>query len=54
MITKRKGIVEDTEINSRIYPDRYYRDGGYNGRKLSDTTLAMKHLCEEVYKKVKK
>lgn len=50
MITKRKGIVGDTEINSRIYPDRYYRDGGYNGRKLSDTTLAMNHLCEEVYK----
>ena len=50
MITKRKGKIGNTEINTRIYPDRYYQKGGYNGIKLCDTMPAFKHLCEEVYK----
>ena len=37
MITKRKGEIGDTEINTRIYPDKYFQKGGYNGIKLFDT-----------------
>ena len=50
MITKRKGEIGNTEINTRIYPDRYYQKGGYNGIKLSDTMPAFNRLREEVYK----
>lgn len=50
MITKRKGKIGNTEINMRIYPDRYFREGGYNGIKLSDTMPAFNRLREEVYK----
>ena len=50
MITKRKGKIGNTEINTRIYPDRYFQKGGYNGIKLSDTMPAFNRLREEVYK----
>lgn len=50
MITKRKGEIGDTEINTRIYPDKYFQKGGYNGIKLSDTMPAFNRLREEVYK----
>ena len=50
MITKRKGEIGNTEINTRIYPDRYFQKGGYNGIKLSDTMPAFNRLREEVYK----
>lgn len=50
MITKRKGKIGNTEINTRIYPDRYYQKGGYNRIKLCDTIPAFEHFCEEVYK----
>lgn len=50
MITKRKGIIGNTEINTRIYPDKYFREGGFNGIKLVDTMPAFNHLREEVYK----
>ena len=50
MITKRKGEIGDTEINTRIYPDKYFQKGGYNGIKLFDTMPAHNRLREEVYK----
>ena len=50
MITKRKGKIGDTEINTRIYPDKYFQEGGYNGIKLFDTMPAFNRFCEEVYK----
>lgn len=50
MITKRKGEIGNTEINTRIYHDRYFQKGGYNGIKLSDTMPAFNRLREEVYK----
>ena len=50
MITKRKGKIGNTEINTRIYHDRYFQKGGYNGIKLSDTMQVHKHLREEAYK----
>lgn len=50
MITKRKGEIGNTEINTRIYHDRYFQKGGYNGIKLSDTMPAFNRLREEAYK----
>ena len=50
MITKRKGKIGNTEINTRIYPDKYFQKGGYNGIKLSDTMPVFNRLREEVYK----
>lgn len=50
MITKRKGKIGNTEIDTRIYPDKYFRKGGYNGIKLVDTMPAINSVREEVYK----